>query len=1199
MNAAPAWVNFRTMDPGRFLHTATVLPSGKILFVGGHNGSTAIPANSAALYDPGYNSLVGTGGSFGPRYSHAAILLLSGKVLVSGGRNDSVVLESASVYDPAFNSWPTTGNMGYKRQGHTLTLLKDGRVLAVGGNDGSAVLNTAELYDPVQGTWRATGTMASFRHFHTATLLPTGQVLVTGGANDLSASVSLQSAELYDPDTGTWSPAGFMSSPRSYHTTTVLSTGKILITGGKHGSTVHNTAELYDPGSKGWTSAGSMASARYRHTALLLATGKVLIIGGNSGAAALGSTELYDPVTRAWSAAAVSDLSSPRYGHTALLLPSGRVLVVGGHSGTAVTNTTELYDPATSSWSNTGDSSSARKAATATLLPSGKVLVTGGSSVSTSLDSAELYDPGSGTWAATASMASKRAAHTATLLTVGRVLVTGGSDGAVPLASTELYDPSIDKWASVAPMLRPRSRQSATLLPSGQVLVAGGVSANGGASETAESYDPNTGLWSPAGSMKDGRHSHTATLLPSGLVLVTGGATGGSTLSTAELYDPDMGTWVSTGNMLTPRHSHTATQLPSGLVLVAGGLEGSRSSNSAMLYYPTSGGWLATSNSMTTRRHGHTATLLPSGQVLITGGSNEDGPVKSAELYDPMTNTWTSTSVTGSTYSEHTATLLPSGQVLISGGSFSRAELYDARETNESLRPKTSAPELLQVGARITFRGTGFRSHSEGSGGDHRSSSSSFPLFTLQSLATGRRYLLPAQDFSYEVAFAPVQRIDPGHYLLFVWVNGLLSGRLVRFADDRPPETLFMAMPEAISSQSASFTMASPDTDTVGYECSLDGAVFIPCTNPLSLAELTESQHTLGARAIDRSGNVDATPVTYAWKVEKGMPLKNYYGWGCASIPTHLDPPTLAALASLLLLWCSRLSGSKSRAPVRLRSAGCVALAALALLSPSTGEAADVPRCKSCPQSNNPYLDQVEYHYLRLEYESSLAAIRKAENDTSNAREVQLWLETMRGINHYCLRSMKEAEGAFQRVLEQAPSAQLPTVEVSETLRKHFERMKQSMRPPERAAQSTWGLRQVGLRGEVEMLRPNFVPALTVEIGPPLAVKHDELRLGGALTVLIQPSPGVRAEARLFLPFSLDLPAIGLLQPHALLGATTFVPTLTVGARAGLGAGLQMGPVQIFADAAYERFLNPAPGYRSDALLLSVGAGWSASPAHR
>ncbi|CAF4000974.1 unnamed protein product, partial [Rotaria sp. Silwood1] len=70
--------------------------------------------------------------------------------------------------------------------------------------------------------------MSHPRRWHTATLLTNGKILVTGGSNfDI-----LNSAELYDPLTGTWTISGGMKHPRGVHTATLLTNGKVLVSGG-------------------------------------------------------------------------------------------------------------------------------------------------------------------------------------------------------------------------------------------------------------------------------------------------------------------------------------------------------------------------------------------------------------------------------------------------------------------------------------------------------------------------------------------------------------------------------------------------------------------------------------------------------------------------------------------------------------------------------------------------------------------------------------------------------------------------------------------------------------------------------------------------------------------------------------------------------------------------------------------------------
>jgi hypothetical protein len=268
--------------------------------------------------------------------------------------------------------------------------------------------------------------------------LPTGKVLVAGGRKT-HPGVSLRSAELYDPTTGTWSTTGSLDTGRVFHTATLLLDGKVLVAGGKRTDISLESAELYDPATGTWSPAGNFDTGRVFHTATLLLDGKVLVAGGRSSdSAELASAELYDPATGIWSP--TSSLHTARYDHTATLLPNGMVLVAGGNPGELAS--CELYDPATGSWSIADSLNNGRADDVETRLPNGMVLVAGGTSLDP--DSCELYDPASNTWSFTGSLNTPRKDHAATLLLDGMVLVTGGGFvGGVPIASAELFDPGI------------------------------------------------------------------------------------------------------------------------------------------------------------------------------------------------------------------------------------------------------------------------------------------------------------------------------------------------------------------------------------------------------------------------------------------------------------------------------------------------------------------------------------------------------------------------------------------------------------------------------------------------------------------------------------------------------------------------------------------------------------------------------------
>ncbi|CAF3966263.1 unnamed protein product, partial [Adineta steineri] len=54
----------------------------------------------------------------------------------------------------------------------------------------------------------------------------------------------LNSAELYNPTTGTWATTRSMSAGREHHTASTLSNGSVLVAGGYNGGYL-NSAELY------------------------------------------------------------------------------------------------------------------------------------------------------------------------------------------------------------------------------------------------------------------------------------------------------------------------------------------------------------------------------------------------------------------------------------------------------------------------------------------------------------------------------------------------------------------------------------------------------------------------------------------------------------------------------------------------------------------------------------------------------------------------------------------------------------------------------------------------------------------------------------------------------------------------------------------------------------------------------------------
>lgn len=287
--ASDAWTVTGRLHLARAGATATLLPNGKVLVAGGEQRDGSFwSTTSAELYDPATGTWTLTSPMNHARVFHTATLLPSGKVLVGpespelfdpdrgtlfdpdGGTWTEIVSPSnigrqatllpsgrvffpfasgASFYDPGSGSWTTTSAPG-QSYGDT-TLLHHGEVLVLGGSDGT----TAALYDYNSGTWTPTSSMLTMRGDGTMTVLPNGKVLLAGGSIRLATGgwrYSVSSAELYDPIPGTWTATASMTIGRSEHTATLLPNGKVLFAGGRiSGVDPQSSAELYVPDSDG------------------------------------------------------------------------------------------------------------------------------------------------------------------------------------------------------------------------------------------------------------------------------------------------------------------------------------------------------------------------------------------------------------------------------------------------------------------------------------------------------------------------------------------------------------------------------------------------------------------------------------------------------------------------------------------------------------------------------------------------------------------------------------------------------------------------------------------------------------------------------------------------------------------------------------------------------------------------------------
>jgi N-acetylneuraminic acid mutarotase/pimeloyl-ACP methyl ester carboxylesterase len=498
--ATDSWQILMPMTQGRQNQTATTLLSGKIFIASGVNTGVdgAYPVATTEIYDltaqPSGATVAGPNIS-GPGPEGAgmvSVLMPNGNVFMTGGGyapgygTSALALANGAVYDPIAATITSAGVMNVSRHDHTMTVLSSGLVLIVGGVTDAlnALTPVTELFGygnfPTQPTtFTQTGSMVIPRASAQAVTLNNGQVLITGGG--LSDGGVTDTAELYDPATGLFSlTTNNMTSPRVYHSASLLPDGRVIICGGQDGSspTALASTDIYDPSTNAFTAGPPMSTGHDLHRSLALTDGHIIVISGET----TNSVEIYDPTQNTWSLAA--PIPSGGGGYAATRLLHGRIFVSGGDAnGTQVF----VYDPNFNTWTTMAPMLTWRTWHTAATLPNGNVLIAGGDNGGVSaLGSSEIYNPlalpnGSSTPAGGVAVGITGVASAS--LVNGDVWIAGGDtfiwNGNVLCSSgrtaAQLFNYQTNTWTDLSSMVTGRQGPTASLLQSGQILVAGGI----------------------------------------------------------------------------------------------------------------------------------------------------------------------------------------------------------------------------------------------------------------------------------------------------------------------------------------------------------------------------------------------------------------------------------------------------------------------------------------------------------------------------------------------------------------------------------------------------------------------------------------------------------------------------------------------------------------------------------------------------
>lgn len=351
-----------------------------------------------------------------PRNATNVVVVGAGKVLVVGSDYETSWLsacgastdgsDSVEVGDPEAGVWEGTTSLPSLRDAPVVVALPDGRALLTGGAAGEEIgwsaYSSTYIFDAATRLWERSGLLNTARTLTAAAVLLDGRVLVAGGMfMDRESGAPwrvLDTAEIWDPQSGVWSRTGPLAEGRLHASAVTLADGRVLIVGGPENRESNPvplaSAEVFDPASGRWASAGKLASALRGFALVALPDGGAIAVGGfgglGTGRSYLSTVERFDPESNTWSAA--DSLPYPVAGASGIRLADGRVLLAGGSvrepelidadAGTYVSGLTAdavLYDPRTGTWTSTTSMPSPRAGASAVLLPDGSVVVVGGS----------------------------------------------------------------------------------------------------------------------------------------------------------------------------------------------------------------------------------------------------------------------------------------------------------------------------------------------------------------------------------------------------------------------------------------------------------------------------------------------------------------------------------------------------------------------------------------------------------------------------------------------------------------------------------------------------------------------------------------------------------------------------------------------------------------------------------------------------
>jgi Domain of unknown function (DUF1929)/Divergent InlB B-repeat domain len=242
--ATSSWSNTGSMAQGRYYPTITTLPDGQLLAMSGHDAAKVSVAIPEVWNGISWRRLTTAPLSVPNPYYPPMFVAPNGKVFLAGFTQPSKYLDVSGT-----GQWTTVAprNVSDRVLGSAV-MYAPGKVLYVGGGNGKPwdgpPTASAEVIDLNEAapTWRNVGSMVFARKQLNTTILADGSVLVTGGTSGPgfnNQGGAVHPAELWKPETGSWTEMAPEDKNRTYHgTALLLPSGRVLSSGSGEGGEI-------------------------------------------------------------------------------------------------------------------------------------------------------------------------------------------------------------------------------------------------------------------------------------------------------------------------------------------------------------------------------------------------------------------------------------------------------------------------------------------------------------------------------------------------------------------------------------------------------------------------------------------------------------------------------------------------------------------------------------------------------------------------------------------------------------------------------------------------------------------------------------------------------------------------------------------------------------------------------------------------